>query len=115
MSIMNLGRKIYESRKSMGLTQKELGKRVGVCDKTVSAWEHNRNKPDDSIINKIAAMAGLSFDDFLEAKEAYPCLEELANADFLTKMIYMSMQDFSIAEKHIVLSVVKGIIEARKK
>lgn len=37
---------IKKYRKLNNLTQKELGARIGVSDKTISSWENNRTAPD---------------------------------------------------------------------
>ena len=39
---MDLGDKIKELRKQKGMTQAELGLAVGVCNRTISGWEHKR-------------------------------------------------------------------------
>ena len=48
MSQNNIGEFIQQSRKAKGFTQKDLGDRIGVSDKTISKWEtfsdHNISK-----------------------------------------------------------------------
>ena len=36
---MNIGEKIRTYRRNCNLTQKELGEKIGVSDKTISSWE----------------------------------------------------------------------------
>lgn len=40
MSQNNIGEFIQQSRKVRGFTQKDLGDRIGVSDKTISKWEN---------------------------------------------------------------------------
>ena len=40
MSQNNIGEFIQQSRKAKGSTQKDLGDRIGVSDKTISKWEN---------------------------------------------------------------------------
>lgn len=40
-----VGNLIREMRKEMGLSQRELGEKLGVGRTTVSAWETDRNDP----------------------------------------------------------------------
>lgn len=40
MSQNNIGEVIQQSRKAKGFTQKDLGDRIGVSDKTISKWEN---------------------------------------------------------------------------
>mgnify|MGYP000009157036 CR=1 FL=1 len=42
MSQNNIGEFIQQSRKAKGFTQKDLGDRIGVSDKTISKWEFRR-------------------------------------------------------------------------
>ena len=36
----DIGKFMQETRKSVGLTQKEIADRIGVSDKTISKWEN---------------------------------------------------------------------------
>ena len=49
MSQNNIGEFIQQSRKAKGFTQKDLGDRIGVSDKTISKWENGNSVPDTSI------------------------------------------------------------------
>lgn len=54
---MTIGDKIKMQRKRLGLTQTELGERLGVKTNAVSKWECNR--VEDIPTSKIKAMAAL--------------------------------------------------------
>ena len=45
-----IARRIKECRKEKGLTQKELGRLVGVKDNTISGYEHNINDPGSDML-----------------------------------------------------------------
>lgn len=49
-----IGKFIMQRRKYKGLTQKELGDRLFVTDKTVSKWERGLSLPDITILEKLA-------------------------------------------------------------
>lgn len=51
---MTIGEKIKEYRIICGLTQKELGKRLGVTQATVGQYETNTNPPKIETLEKIA-------------------------------------------------------------
>lgn len=59
------GAAIKRLRERRGLTQKELGMRIGVCDKTISKWETGRGLPDISLIESLAAHLGASVAELL--------------------------------------------------
>lgn len=51
---MSIGTKIKELRKSKKLSQAEFGKRIGVSQTTVTAWETGRAEPTSSYIASVA-------------------------------------------------------------
>ena len=59
------GAAIKRLRERQSLTQKELGLRIGVCDKTISKWETGRGLPDVSLIESLAANLGASVAELL--------------------------------------------------
>ena len=50
MDQVQIGKFISELRKEKGLTQEQLGERLGVTQKTVSRWENGRNMPDIAML-----------------------------------------------------------------
>jgi len=58
-----IARRIRECRKERGLTQKELGRLVGVKDNTISGYEHNINDPGNDMLFKIAHALHISIND----------------------------------------------------
>ncbi len=70
MEKKTLGSFIAMLRKSKGMTQKELGKKLGVTDKTISHWERDENMPDTSMIPLIAETFDISCDELLKGEIA---------------------------------------------
>lgn len=68
---MSLGKKIRYLRREKDLTQKELGKMLGVAESTISLYESGRNVPDISMCRKIAIIFNISLDELvgIEIKE----------------------------------------------
>lgn len=56
----SLFKNIKKARVTSGLSQKELGKKLGVSDKTVSAYETGRAIPPSPTLFKIADITGIS-------------------------------------------------------
>lgn len=54
LDIKRVGKTIAFFRKRAGLTQKELGNRIGISDKAVSKWERGLGLPDISYLTKLA-------------------------------------------------------------
>ena len=61
----NMGKKIAEARRGIGLTQKELAERVGVTAQAVSKWERGSSCPDIAILDEIAESLGVSVSQLL--------------------------------------------------
>ncbi len=59
------GKTIKELRERRKITQKELGEKIGVSDKTVSKWETEKGLPDIGIIEDLAGALGVSIAELL--------------------------------------------------
>lgn len=57
-----LAQRIKDARKSAGLTQAALGKKVAQGQTTVQGWESGRNEPDLNKLDDIAKATGVSAD-----------------------------------------------------
>ena len=60
---MDIGRKIRELRKGMGLTQEQLSESIGISFQAVSKWENGITMPDISTIPMLASFFGISIDE----------------------------------------------------
>ena len=60
-----VGRQITLLRKEKGLTQNELGDRLGVSFQAVSKWERGETLPDTAILLDLANALGTSVDNIL--------------------------------------------------
>ena len=57
---MSIGKNIAKHRKALGLTQEELGVRLGVTNQAVSKWESEVSMPDVMLLPAIASALGIS-------------------------------------------------------
>ena len=53
------------TRKQLGLTQKQLGERLGVTNKTVSRWETGKYMPDLDKLQELSSILQLSINELL--------------------------------------------------
>ena len=60
-----VGRQISDLRRSKGLTQAELGERLGVTFQAVSKWERGETLPDTASLPDLAAILETSVDNIL--------------------------------------------------
>lgn len=61
----DFGLRLRELRDSKGLTQVQVGKRIGVTSKTISGYEHNTITPPIDALKKLALLFGVSADYLL--------------------------------------------------
>ncbi|MFD1557178.1 S24 family peptidase [Paraburkholderia silviterrae] len=54
---------IHSARKKAGLTQEQLGERLGVTKGNMSAWENDRHEPSYAQIQEMAALVNLPLPD----------------------------------------------------
>lgn len=66
---MTTGQRIRSARKQAGLTQKELGKKLGLSFQSVAQWENDLRNPKKETLERIADALGVSFFDLLGNKE----------------------------------------------
>ena len=65
----NFGKQLKELRLEKGLSQRELGRVLNVCNQTVSFWETGSREPDLDTMLAIAHYFEVSVDNLLEYKE----------------------------------------------
>lgn len=65
MNTQKVALQIATLRRSKGLTQNELGERVGVSFQSVSKWERGETLPDISLLPDIAKVLETSIDNIL--------------------------------------------------
>ncbi len=60
--------RLYEYRKSMGLSQEELASRIGVSRQAVSKWERAEASPDTDNLIELSKIYGVTLDEMLRGK-----------------------------------------------
>ncbi len=69
MNIDYVGKQIGTLRKQKGLTQNELGERLGVSFQAVSKWERGETLPDTALLPQLADILETSVDNILRGSE----------------------------------------------
>ena len=65
MRDIEFGNRLYQLRKKAGLSQAQLGEKVGVSNKAVSKWENGQAKPGLDIVHRLADVLSVSVDELL--------------------------------------------------
>ncbi len=93
---MNIGEKIRTYRRNCNLTQKELGEKIGVSDKTISSWENSRTMPDLEMLSLLHQTLGLPI-DFPSIESATESIEPtLPDEPLVNKKFYSSKPPLSL-------------------
>ena len=95
MEKKTIGKFISALRKANGMTQKELGERLFVSDKTVSRWECDESTPELSLIPSIAEIFGITTDELLRGERNNPD-REAASEDVAGKQKAKSDKQFRL-------------------
>lgn len=106
MDTQKVALQIATLRKSKGLTQNELGERVGVSFQAVSKWERGETLPDIAILPELAKVLETSIDSILlggekqieykgkisvsDMKNGLKCLEDMGKHLGRENIIYRS-------------------------
>lgn len=69
MDVKKIGRFIAYNRKNKGLTQEQLGERLGVSNKTISRWENGNYMPDLSLLKPLSEELGITLNELLSGEK----------------------------------------------
>lgn len=68
MDLIQIGKFIAELRKEQGLTQEQLGEKIGVTNKTVSRWETGTYLPPADVLLLMSKLFSVSINEILSGK-----------------------------------------------
>ena len=74
------GAAVRQLRESRGMTQAELGEKIGVSSKSVSKWETGKGLPDISLLQPLAQALGISLIELVNG-------ERIANKNVSANML----------------------------
>ena len=98
MSEVYLSGNIKTLRKQCGLTQKQLAKRLGVCESTVSNYESGKHEPTPEMLAKIAQLFCISEnciinEDLRGMEEFINYRTDISTSDFLNSLCLRSSKE----------------------
>ena len=113
MNIEKVGLQIAELRKSKGLTQNDLGERLGVSFQAVSKWERGETLPDTAILPDLASVLCTTIDYILNGGEKSVEFKGKINvADMINGIKALkNMGEYLGKENLIYRNAIKGINE----
>lgn len=106
MSQNNIGEFIQQSRKAKGFTQKDLGDRIGVSDKTISKWENGNSVPDTSILNELCATLDINVNELLSGEKLTPEIYSMKAEENMMNLL----EDNQKQQRSTILPFAAGVI-----
>ena len=97
MDLMKIGKFIAELRKEQGLTQEQLGEKIGVTNKTVSRWETGTYLPPADVLLSMSELFSISINEILSGKRLSE--EEYKNAAEDNLKQVMKTSSFTLKDK----------------
>lgn len=101
MDLKKIGLFLSQLRKEHGLTQEDLGSRIGVTNKTVSRWENGNYLPPADMLKALSEIYGLSINEILSGERLDETQYRQKAEDNITAV--MQNGDFSRREKMLVI------------
>jgi transcriptional regulator with XRE-family HTH domain len=96
MDKYKFGEFIYQKRKKQGLTQEELGKRLGVTNKAVSKWEVGETTPDITMLEPLAKELQVTVDELLKQETTSEKNEQTIKVNKLFIVLTISLAALNI-------------------
>lgn len=89
-----IGNRIRKYRKKLGISQKELAKRIGVSNGRVSNWEQGLNRPDADMLAELCQALNVSPSSLLGVKLTN---DELSDKEWSVIQAYREKTDLQKA------------------
>lgn len=93
------GKFICSVRRELGLTQEQLGERLGVTNKTVSRWETGKYMPDIDKLQELSNVLGVSIHELLAGERLQSLPEFRQKAEETLVQVLVGSPAFSLQER----------------
>lgn len=103
---MTAGQRIKAARRAAGITQKELGEKLGISFQSVAQWENDLRNPKIETLQRLADALGVPVADLLPEPTAE---ERVALLGIIQEVGFPRSGDITIGEAKILLQRVAAI------
>lgn len=105
-----IGERIRTRRQELGLSQAELGFKLGIHQKQISAYERGVNLPSSEVLIKMAEVLGLSLDYLAYSKRDVATSKESTGfADGLVERV-KALEELTVEERELAFQVLDLIV-----
>ena len=106
MDQIKVGKFIAETRKSQGLTQRQLADVLSISDKTVSKWECGKGLPEVSLMLPLCGALNITVNDLLSGGRVSEADYRKKEEENMMNLIIENQEN----KKRMALSIVCGVI-----
>ena len=115
MDTIKIGKFLKELRKEKGLTQEQLGEKVGVTNKTVSRWENGHYLPPVECLSIMSELYNVSINEMIAGqrleKEEFEALIS-ATDNNLSEALELSESVYKKRERSLTIAFILSTILA---
>ncbi|EMT6578185.1 MULTISPECIES: LexA family protein [Providencia] len=108
-------RRVAMARNSLGLTQAELAKKVGVVTRQIAAYEGNEAKPREKVLTNLAAVLGTTNQWLMTGEGKSPNISNVKQTVTVTEIPVISLADayqFLYSQDDSYINCISGLIPA---
>jgi transcriptional regulator with XRE-family HTH domain len=110
-TVKDFGKRLAELRKTKGLTQTELGSKIGLSKRMVAYYEGEPNKHPAHLLVPIAQALKISLDELLGVKEA--SLTDAENAKLWRRL--KRIEQLPVKDRRMLLDFLDALLVKSKK
>ena len=107
---MELGKQIYELRKTANLSQEQLAEKVGVSRQTISKWELGETAPDIKQAQVLSQVFSVSLDELTGNDTKEVIYKKVSNTEKLAGLIIKVIKIWGIIILTCLIVAVVGIV-----
>ena len=107
---MELGKQIYELRKTANLSQEQLAEKVGVSRQTISKWELGETAPDIKQAQVLSQVFSVSLDELTGNDTKEVIYKKVSNTEKLAGLIIKVIKIWGIIILACLIVAVVGIV-----
>ena len=112
MDTVLTGKFLKTLRKEKGLTQEQLGEKVGVTNKTVSRWETGNYMPPVECLSILSDLYGVSINEIISGKRLDSDEFTEAAEDNLKGALELGEQEYRKSERRLIITMAASTVLA---
>lgn len=106
---MDIGSRLRELRKGLGVSGNALARMAGVAQSTISEIESNRTVPSINVLNKLCRAMGITLGDFFAPESTH---QSSLPPEF--RRLLMLAQQLELHQLEMICLVIEAMLEQKK-